>query len=137
MKTCSTCKVEKTPENYSTKGEGLIRTDCKPCHADASKTWYHKNRVKALAQTKNRRLIRLYGMTTKDYNAQFVVQKGCCYLCGTHQKDLNETLHIDHCHSTGKVRKLLCGNCNRAIGCAKEDINLLQRMIDYIKNESA
>jgi hypothetical protein len=42
-------------------------------------------------------------------------------------------LSIDHNHETGEVRELLCGDCNTAIGMAKEDPEILQAMISYLK----
>jgi hypothetical protein len=43
------------------------------------------------------------------------------------------TTHVDHCHSTGKVRGLLCGRCNQMIGHVNEDVKILEGMIRYIK----
>jgi len=42
-------------------------------------------------------------------------------------------LVVDHCHSTGKVRGLLCSNCNRGIGMLQERVDILQNAIDYLK----
>jgi hypothetical protein len=41
-------------------------------------------------------------------------------------------LHVDHDHKNGKVRKLLCSNCNRMLGCAKESIEILNNAIQYL-----
>ena len=40
---------------------------------------------------------------------------------------------VDHNHSTGKIRALLCSNCNTAIGLLKEDIPRVERLIEYLK----
>jgi hypothetical protein len=40
---------------------------------------------------------------------------------------------VDHCHTSGKIRGLLCTNCNTAIGLLKDDPNALQRAIDWVK----
>ena len=42
----------------------------------------------------------------------------------------------DHCHSTGKVRALLCGQCNQLLGQAKENINTLRASIKYLEKHS-
>lgn len=53
--------------------------------------------------------------------------------CGCCKKKLPfDKEYIDHCHSTGKVRGILCRNCNTAIGFAKEDIKSLENMILYL-----
>jgi Recombination endonuclease VII len=44
--------------------------------------------------------------------------------------------NVDHCHTTGKIRGLLCGNCNSALGLIKENIPSMENMIAYIKKTS-
>lgn len=79
---------------------------------------------------------RRFGITLEDYNKMFEDQKGCCKICNTHQLDLKKRLAVDHCHTTGKVRGLLCGNCNRAIGMLNDSQELLLSAINYLKNET-
>lgn len=57
-------------------------------------------------------------------------QNGECFICGSKPDD---QLHIDHDHKTGKVRKLLCRSCNAALGMCKESIDILKKIIEYIK----
>jgi hypothetical protein len=45
---------------------------------------------------------------------------------------LNRSLAVDHCHKTGKVRGLLCGNCNRFLGQIDDDINTAERLLEYL-----
>lgn len=47
-------------------------------------------------------------------------------------EEFHKKLSVDHCHKTGKVRGLLCSNCNTAIGLLKEDINVLKNAINYL-----
>jgi hypothetical protein len=65
----------------------------------------------------------------------FNCQKGRCAICGIHQADLKRALCLDHDHKTGKVRGLLCYNCNFLIGNAKDNIGTLQRAIKYLENK--
>lgn len=58
-------------------------------------------------------------------------QSNKCFICG----DFKEKLNIDHNHETGKIRKLSCLPCNVSLGFIKEDIEILQKMINYIKTE--
>ena len=55
-------------------------------------------------------------MTIKEYNKKFKKQKGCCMICGKHQDQLDRKLCVDHNHTTGQVRGLLCSNCNLLVG---------------------
>jgi len=59
-------------------------------------------------------------------------QRGLCFICGKKNVRNNGDLFIDHCHKTGKVRKLLCHNCNVSLGHSKESIKVLFKMIKYL-----
>lgn len=76
-------------------------------------------------------LRRLYGMTPEQYEVMFSNQKGLCAICGNSQP--NQLLSVDHCHSTGKIRGLLCRNCNRFIGYMRDDPVLFRRAAEYLE----
>jgi hypothetical protein len=79
-----------------------------------------------------RRNIAKYGMTMEKYAEMLNSQGGVCAICKK-GNSVGRNLAIDHNHSTGVVRELLCHNCNFAIGYAKEDTSILEGMIAYIK----
>lgn len=59
--------------------------------------------------------------------------KDHCDLCKRKiEKKINK--HIDHCHKTGRVRGVLCRQCNLALGWLKDDTNLIYRIITYLKS---
>jgi len=64
-------------------------------------------------------------------------QGGCCSICGCSlvNPDSNKNYCIDHDHTTGIVRGLLCSSCNCGIGFLKDDINLLHNAIRYLENK--
>ena len=111
------------------------------------KAYYEKNKDKIKVRHKvyresNPQVVRdsqlrtSYDITLDDYNEMFTKQEGKCAICGNHQSEIKTVLAVDHCHSTGKVRGLLCGNCNRAIGLLKDDIENLRCAILYLnKND--
>lgn len=82
-------------------------------------------------------LLRKYGITTEDYDRMLAEQGGGCAVCGatpTEQKAKYRTfLHVDHCHDTGAVRGLLCGEHNLLIGRFNDDPALLRKAADYIE----
>ena len=80
-------------------------------------------------------LKRNYNITLEEYNELFNKQNGCCAICGRHQSDLKNKLGVDHNHETGKVRGLLCNQCNLSLGNIKDDIKILYNMINYLKKE--
>lgn len=69
-------------------------------------------------------------MTILQYEKILSSQNGLCALCGGPPGQ--RRLAVDHDHQTGKVRALLCSNCNTGLGCFSEDVTLLQQAINYI-----
>jgi hypothetical protein len=80
-----------------------------------------------------------YGISLEDYNGLFKKQNGKCAICKNEETALHSTtrqkqkLAVDHCHKTGKVRELLCQDCNRGIAKFREDPIRLQNAIEYLK----
>jgi hypothetical protein len=100
---------------------------------DYNTTFYKQNKERMDLATKKHRLKKTYGITLDDYNTLFAKQEGKCTICNTHQSQLQKSLAVDHCHTTKQVRGLLCMTCNTALGKFKDDINLLQNAINYLK----
>jgi hypothetical protein len=89
-----------------------------------------RNRNKTYAEQRISR-IRRYGIDVEDYERMLEEQNGACFICGK-QPENNRALDIDHNHSTGKVRGLLCSNHNRALGLMGDDVVLLLKSIEYL-----
>jgi len=70
--------------------------------------------------------------TYKQFEEMRKLQKNKCYICNSGPSN-NQSLHTDHDHVTGKVRKLLCNNCNNGMGKLKDSVELLQKVITYLK----
>ena|ERR1017187_3785715 len=79
-------------------------------------------------------IARLYGFTIEEYEQFFVDHMFSCNICGIHQSQIGKTLYIDHCHTTGKVRGLLCQPCNSMLGNAKDNVDLLAKGIEYLND---
>jgi len=77
-------------------------------------------------------LISRYGITKEDYNLMFEKQNGNCAICCKHQSLFKKSLHVDHCHSTNRVRGLLCSKCNQAIGLFKDSQESMLRACKYL-----
>jgi hypothetical protein len=80
------------------------------------KEYRRKYRINHPQYTMERYLKLYYGITLIQYNEIFNSQNGCCKICGTHQSELKKALFVDHDHKTGKIRGLLCHQCNIGIG---------------------
>jgi Recombination endonuclease VII len=94
----------------------------------------YKDKERRRAYQRNFDLKRNYGITIDDYNQMFIDQRGCCAICETPQYQTNKRLHVDHDHVTGKVRGLLCHNCNLTLGRLKENIDVLRKAIRYLED---
>jgi hypothetical protein len=81
----------------------------------------------------NRRshLRRKYGITVEEYDEQLAAQRGCCALCEA-TPSARRPLHVDHNHATGRIRGLLCFDCNAAIGLLEENVEVMARAIEYL-----
>jgi hypothetical protein len=78
---------------------------------------------------RNSQLRNTYGITLQDYNNMYDSQNGNCLICETKFN----VLVVDHNHKTGKVRGLLCRNCNTALGFLKDNILFFKNAIKYLE----
>jgi predicted alpha/beta-hydrolase family hydrolase len=78
------------------------------------------------------KLHQLYGLTIEEYRVLHDEQEGKCLICGQ-ECQTGRMLSVDHDHNTGKVRGLLCQNCNTGIGKFKDDPDLLKKAISYLE----
>lgn len=80
------------------------------------------------------RLFYKYGITKDQYNVMWENQEGCCAICDLHQSESDRVLVVDHCHTTGEIRGLLCHICNSGIGKLKDSPMLLRKAADYLES---
>jgi hypothetical protein len=80
-----------------------------------------------------------YDMTNDEFDQMLAAQGGRCAICRTDEPrsggrgGANGTWHVDHDHATGKNRGLLCSNCNRMLGQAKDNPATLRAGADYLE----
>ncbi len=135
MKVCIQCQEKPT----------LAKGLCSTCYARKSyqsnkehkrnvkRNWALNNKEK-VTQLKRSNLLKQYGLTLDQYNQMLKSQDFGCAICK--RKDSGRprmiNLVVDHNHTTGKVRGLLCSPCNVAIGMVKESIDILNRIKEYL-----
>jgi len=100
-------------------------------YSRASKKWRTTHPEKHLMGNRKRSLRRKYGLTIDQMKQMYISQDGVCAICTEKFKN-TKNMQVDHNHTTGQVRQLLCGPCNYLIGNAKEDVSIMKRAIDYI-----
>lgn len=136
MKKCPKCG--KTKE-YSEFGKSVSRKDGLTGHCKGCISLYHAGRY--LKDHEWRRRVqgdlirRKYGLTKETWTDLFQKQGGVCDICKKIPTG-KRGLGVDHDHSTGKVRGLLCSPCNTALGMLKESISVAESLIQYIEKHS-
>lgn len=96
---------------------------------EKARKWREANPDK-VALAKRKINLKQFGMTIEQYDRLFEKQKGLCAICK--QPDLEKRLAVDHCHEELRVRGLLYGNCNRALGLMKDDPEAVLRAYYYL-----
>ncbi|ADF42419.1 endonuclease VII [Synechococcus phage S-CBS2] len=135
MKTCNFCGQSKALDLFAVDKQARSGTKsyCKSCASEKSKEWRTRNRANA-RKHKCGQLRRDYGITLEQYEEMDQKQGGVCSICSS--RPGSRRLSVDHCHSTGKVRGLLCSNCNTAIGLLGDNRAILQAAITYLEAHS-
>lgn len=118
-KTCSRCRLDKPLSDFA---NGL-QYRCRACHKVQWDDYYSRNQKDLIIKRQVfrrktgecRRL--LYGLTPQMVLDMRTAQKDCCACCGD---KFTKEPHVDHNHTTGKVRGLLCPGCNHALGFLKD-----------------
>ena len=135
MKKCLKCEQSKAVSEYNrdrTRKDGLAPwcRDCK--HAYNRETKERRTAFGRNPGQKDRELRTHYGIGLDEYKAMYKKQRGRCIICGKKTK-----LVVDHNHATGKVRGLLCGACNRAIGAGDELPETFRRIANYLEERGS
>jgi len=94
------------------------------------------SKERKIKRKKRTNLIKKFGINADQYEAMFVEQNGVCAICRK-LEICNRDLCVDHCHTSNRVRGLLCTNCNMALGKFQDSIEYLQNAVEYLKREYA
>ena len=151
---CRMCLTELPLLSFSAslskrEGKARRRSECKPCNSKrnaaavraaykkdpekfkaASSVWRKKNRLKI----RNRMLWYDHGISDSERDRMLASQGGACAICETVLPVGGRTgLHVDHDHVTGKVRGILCMNCNMGIGKFHDSSERLRKAAGYLE----
>jgi hypothetical protein len=107
-----------------------------PDRVKAARRKHYMANPERFAHRGRRRKLRTYGLTIEQYDALWIEQLGLCAICRqpetTQRKGFVMELAVDHCHTTGKVRGLLCSTCNLALGQFADDASRLRAAAMYL-----
>ena len=115
---------------YETKKK--YRLENKESFKKYQRDYKEQNREAYARYQKNSGLKKNYGITIDQYEQLLLDQDFTCVIC-EQKLDLGRNTCVDHDHSTGKVRGILCRQCNRTLGLLKDSESLLQNALDYLR----
>lgn len=143
MKICKTCQINKPYTDFFKNSKRKkhssesvkYQSTCKLCYKIARAADYQKN--KDYYKSKS---LKKYGIDVTEFNRLKAEQNEVCACCKKPETRINyrspdlsiSELAVDHCHTTGKVRGLLCCKCNFAIGLLRDDTETLENIIRYL-----
>lgn len=140
VKLCRDCYYEKErPSRGNKELQAQLRKEYK-------RQYFQKNKERIIQKRKNNPINSdkqflyfiksKYGVSELEYKRMLDERDYCCDICGLRQMGNaknKDKLCIDHCHTTDKIRGLLCRNCNSAIGYFKDNIEVIEKSIKYLK----
>lgn len=142
MKTCLICKGIKPSDSFYGQ-----QSYCKPCQNAYAKKWRQDNPDREKANKRrwqksltprynwNNHLMVRYGITAEQWEEKLAQQGGVCAICKK-VDPRGRRLSVDHCHTTGQVRGLLCDRCNTLLGRVDDDRDILISAADYLSTYS-
>jgi len=115
------------PDNFFWSEPVADRSLSKITKAEYQRQWRKKNP----RASKNTYLKKTFGITIDQYEAMLESQNNLCAICSG--SDEHFSLAVDHDHKSGKVRGLLCSQCNRGLGLFKDEVVRLESALKYLK----
>ena len=137
MKNCYKCGEQKPlSEFYKNKSnKDGFQKRCKPCDIGIAKERYQKDPQVAAKKRFTYKLKREYDISFEQYELMKESQNNTCGICKSPLQTSNE-VHIDHCHSSGKVRGILCRWCNLGLGHFKDSVDNLKSAQKYLQKQA-
>jgi len=134
---CKVCNTEKPLSAFpirKTHRPGKPVSQCTECKVALNKKRRLEDRENVLAIERRSKLKVTYGLTVKQYEDMLAAQNNACAICFSKKPGgRTKMFFIDHCHTTGKVRGLLCMRCNTGLGLFLDNPKFLSNAISYLK----
>jgi hypothetical protein len=137
MKQCIVCKNNKPLSEFyknRSKKDGY-QGRCKPCDIIQGRIEYNKDKKKSAEKRYIKSLYREYNLTFEEYLKIKDLQNSGCAICKYPLLD-GMNSHVDHDHSSGKVRGILCRWCNIGLGHFKDSVQTLEKAVQYLNQHS-
>ena len=122
MKLCTSCNQSLSENCFHKRtyasGKIGLQPKCKTCQHNVRAKYYKPHEY----------MRRKFNLSEAEY--QNLIKSNECQVCG---RDITEKKCIDHCHTTEKIRGVLCNNCNTALGLVGDNVQILSKLIQYLE----
>ena len=148
MKFCVNCNIEKSLDDFYVDnarpyvGASVrIHSWCKECVKAAARVCYKRRHESGQERERGWRRKGIVGVTWNDFVEMYADQDGRCLICDNSirikgvGKKKTDIAHLDHDHSTGRARGILCQNCNVALGLLRDDPDLFRAAAEYLEEK--
>ena len=141
-KVCTKCLRDLPLNSFAKNSKGKFghKSVCKSCSNKEQKILVQQRKEEDLDKWRRFRwekhIKSAYGLTPENYWFMAEKQNYGCAICNTKDNFVAQNpdrLFVDHCHTTGKVRGLLCYHCNTLLGLSKDSVSILNRAIKYLE----
>lgn len=137
MKECNKCGLSKRENEFTYDKRRSDRKSrfCKKCQSEINSISWNKNKNKYKDRKRKYDLLRDHGITYDEYLEVLINQNYSCKICGDKPNGLGVNgmfLHVDHDHSNGAIRGLLCNRCNLGLGLFRDNCKYLSNAIEYL-----
>ncbi len=130
---CIKCSIELVIGNTWTENKKKYSDyRCIKCTTKYRKEWAETRGDKETRCRRHNHFKRMYNITYDDFETLWIDQEYKCAICDS---NISEKFNVDHCHTSGKVRGILCWDCNIGLGKFKDKIINLERAIKYLNKD--
>ncbi len=134
-KVCTRCDTKKTMgqfHRWSLSPDGR-KGYCITCASAINRRYRAENRAAVLQRSKEKHYREEYGVTLAEKEIMFDQQGKICAGCGSSTPRHNHGWSLDHDHTNGKLRGVLCSPCNTALGMVRDNVETLQKLVVYLQ----
>lgn len=131
IKACSECWQFFNASHFhpEPRNKDGLNGSCRKCRNKKTIMWQRLNpRTKRNTHLKSK-----FGITIDQFNELLAKQNHCCAICMSPTPKGRGTFHVDHCHETGKIRGILCHDCNTGIGKLGDSLESVKKAVSYLE----
>ena len=137
-KWCGSCQTVKLLSDFAVNSNQVdgLQGFCRPCGRAKQTAWREKNRAKSNALATRSHRHKRIGIEYEEYELLLRLHENKCAICKreetTQHRGLTRALAVDHCHESGRIRGLLCNNCNRGLGLFDDSKERIASALEYM-----